>query len=46
MYTFSPKLKSTSLILIVLGLVLFAAGYFMNKGIDSAKIEHLMEGAV
>ncbi len=43
MYTFSPKLKLTSIILIVLGLVLFAAGYFMNHSIDSAKVEHLME---
>ncbi len=43
MYTFSPKLKLTSIILIVLGLVLFAGGYFMNHGIDSAKVEHLME---
>lgn len=43
MYTFSPKLKLTSIILIVLGLVLFAVGYFMNHGIDSAKVEHLME---
>ena len=45
MYTFSPKLKSISLILIALGLVMFVAGYFMNHGIDSAKVEHLMEQA-
>lgn len=45
MYTFSPKLKLTSIILIVLGLVLFGAGYMINHGIDSTKIEHLMEAA-
>ncbi len=43
MYSFSPKLKSLSLIFIVLGVILFAAGYFMNHSIDSAKVEHLME---
>ncbi|HOB24450.1 MAG TPA: quinol:cytochrome C oxidoreductase [Kaistella sp.] len=43
MYSFSPKLRLYSIIFIVLGLVLFGAGYFMNHGIDDAKIEHLME---
>lgn len=45
MYTFSPKLKSLSIILIVVGLVLFGAGYFINHGIGSAQVEHLMEQA-
>ncbi len=43
MYSFSPKLKLYSIVFIVLGLVLFGAGYFMNHGIDDAKIEHMME---
>ncbi len=45
MYTFSPKLKLISIVLLVLGLVLFGAGYFMNHGIDKAQVEHLMEAA-
>ncbi len=43
MYSFSPKLRLYSIILIVLGLVLFTAGYFMNHGLDDTKIEHLIE---
>ena len=43
MYSFSPKLKSTSIILLVVGLVLFAVGFFLNKGITTEKIEHMME---
>ena len=43
MYSFSPKLKLVSIILLVAGLILFAAGYFMNHGIDDAKVEHMME---
>ena len=43
MYSFSPKLKSTSIILLVVGLVLFSAGFFLNKGITTEKIEHMME---
>lgn len=43
MYTFSPKLRLLSIIFVVLGLVLFGIGYFLNHGIDSTKIEHLME---
>lgn len=43
MYSFSPKLRLYSVIFIVLGLVLFGAGYFMNTGIDDARIEHMME---
>ena len=43
MYSFSPKLKLVSIILLVAGLVLFAAGYFMNHGIDDTRIEHMME---
>lgn len=45
MYTFSPKLKSLAFIFIIAGIVLFAAGYFMNHSIDATKIEHLMEQA-
>ncbi len=45
MYSFSPKLRLYSVILIVVGLVLFGAGYFMNHGLDDVKIEHLMEAA-
>jgi hypothetical protein len=43
MYSFSPKLKSTSIILLVVGLVLFAVGFFLNRGISTEKIEHMME---
>ncbi|MDQ1160226.1 hypothetical protein QE422_000594 [Chryseobacterium sp. SORGH_AS 447] len=43
MYSFSPKLKSTSIILLVVGLVLFGIGFFLNKGITTEKIEHMME---
>ncbi len=45
MYSFSPKLRLYSILFIVLGLVLFGAGYFMNHGIDDARIEHMMEAA-
>lgn len=43
MYSFSPKLKSTSLILLVLGIILFSVGFFMNSGLSTEKIEHMME---
>ena len=43
MYSFSPKLKSTSIILLVVGLVLFGIGFFLNKGISTEEIEHMME---
>ena len=43
MYSFSPKLRLTSIILIIAGLVLFAAGYFINKSYDQASVEHMME---
>lgn len=43
MYSFSPKLRLVSFILLAAGLVLFAAGYFMNHSIDDVKIEHMME---
>jgi hypothetical protein len=45
MYSFSPKLKLVSIILLVAGLVLFAAGYFMNHAIDDTRVEHMMEAA-
>lgn len=45
MYSFSPKLRLYSIIFVVLGLVLFGAGYFMNHGIDDARIEHMMEAS-
>ncbi|WP_234111281.1 MULTISPECIES: quinol:cytochrome C oxidoreductase [Chryseobacterium] len=43
MYSFSPKLRLYSIVFVVLGLILFGAGYFMNQGIDDARIEHMME---
>ncbi len=43
MYSFSPKLRLYSIILVVVGVVLFAAGYFVNAGFDDAKVEHMME---
>ncbi|MGA9213308.1 quinol:cytochrome C oxidoreductase [Kaistella sp.] len=43
MYSFSPKLRLYSIVFILLGLVLFGAGYFMNHGVDEAQIEHMME---
>ena len=39
MYSFSPKLRLVSIILLVAGLVLFAAGYFMNHGLEDATCE-------
>ncbi len=42
MYTFSPKLRLISIILLVGGLVLFGAGFFMNKSIDTAQVEQMM----
>lgn len=43
MYSFSPKLRLTSIVLIVAGLVLFGAGYFINKSYDTNVVEHMME---
>lgn len=43
MYSFSPKLKLTSIILIVVGLVFFVAGYFINHSYDENAIAHMME---
>lgn len=43
MYSFSPKLRLYSIILIVLGLVLFGAGYAINHGLGKEGVEHLME---
>lgn len=45
MYTFSPKLRLISVILLVAGLVLFGIGYTINHGVDKAKVEHMMESA-
>lgn len=45
MYSFSPKLKLISIVLIVLGLLLFGAGYAVNHGLDQAKIENMMKDA-
>lgn len=42
MYSFSPKLKLYSIILIVVGLLLFGIGYILNHGLDSTKIESMM----
>ena len=43
MYSFSPKLRLYSIVFVVLGLVLFGAGYFMNHGVDDTQIGHMME---
>jgi hypothetical protein len=37
MYSFSPKLRMYSIILIVVGLVLFGIGYALNHSIDKLK---------
>ena len=44
MYSFSPKLKLYSIILIVVGLVLFGIGYMLNHGLDDSAIKTMMEG--
>lgn len=43
MYSFSPKLRLYSIILIVVGLVLFGIGFGLNKSIDETTISHWME---
>ncbi|MEC5394599.1 quinol:cytochrome C oxidoreductase [Bergeyella sp. RCAD1439] len=43
MYSFSPKLRLTSIVLIVVGLILFGAGYLINKSYDNTAVEHMME---
>lgn len=43
MYSFTPKLRLISIILLAAGLVLFGIGYFMNHSTDAAHIEHMME---
>lgn len=43
MYSFSPKLKLYSIILIVVGLVLFGVGYMLNHHLDDAAITSMME---
>ena len=42
MYSFSPKLRLYSIILIVVGLVLFGIGYAVNHSIDEAKVEQMV----
>ena len=42
MYSFSPKLRLYSIILIVVGLVLFGIGYAVNHSIDKAKVEQMV----
>ena len=44
MYSFSPKLKLYSIILIVVGLVLFGIGYLLNHGLDDSAIKTMMDG--
>ena len=44
MYSFSPKLKLYSIILIVVGLVLFGIGFMLNHGLDDSAIKTMMEG--
>ncbi|QCX53280.1 quinol:cytochrome C oxidoreductase [Elizabethkingia sp. JS20170427COW] len=41
MYSFSPKLRLYSIIMLVVGLVLFGIGYSVNHSIDEAKIEQI-----
>ncbi|MBN9338389.1 MAG: quinol:cytochrome C oxidoreductase, partial [Chryseobacterium sp.] len=43
MYSFSPKLRLYSIILIVVGVVLFGIGYALNHGLDDTAISHWME---
>ncbi|MBW8361742.1 MAG: quinol:cytochrome C oxidoreductase [Kaistella sp.] len=43
MYSFSPKLRLISIILLIAGLVIFGIGYFMNHAIDETRVEHMME---
>ena len=43
MYSFSPKLRLYSIILIVTGLVLFGIGYALNHSLDDVKITEMME---
>jgi hypothetical protein len=45
MYSFSPKLRLYSIILIVSGLVLFGIGYALNHELDGTKISEMMEAA-
>lgn len=42
MYTFSPKLKMASIILIALGLIMFGVGYALNTSADAHYIEQQM----
>ncbi|NAW51657.1 quinol:cytochrome C oxidoreductase [Elizabethkingia argentiflava] len=42
MYSFSPKLRLYSLILTIVGLVLFGIGYAVNHSIDKAKVEQMV----
>ncbi len=43
MYSFSPKLKLYSIILIVVGLVLFGIGYLLNHGLNESAIQTMMD---
>lgn len=43
MYSFSPKLRLYSIILIVVGVALFGIGYALNHGLDDTAISHWME---
>jgi len=42
MYNFSPKLRIYSIILIILGLVLYGVGYSVNHSIDKAGVEQMV----
>lgn len=42
MYNLSPKIKLYSIVLIVLGLIMFGAGYMINHGTDKAEVEQMM----
>ena len=42
MYSFSPKLRLYSIVMLVVGLVLFGIGYAVNHSIDEAKVEQMV----
>lgn len=45
MYNLSPKIKLYATVMIVLGGILFAIGFFMNHSIEEGQLVHMMEAA-
>jgi len=43
MYSFSPKIKLYSIIMLVLGLVLFGIGYGINQSTNEAQVEKMIQ---